>query len=87
VRREGNRGAGSDVTRGEGRTAARPMDEVVRAMKGDPRRDRRTRGSARRRGIRGKRTVLRCEKDSATCGKRIALSVQRGQCDKDGINV
>jgi len=74
VRREGNRGAGevtsragkeelqramSDVTRGEGGTTARPVDE----------------GSARRRGIRGKTMVLRCEKDSATCGKSIALSV------------
>jgi len=53
------RRAVSNVTRGEG----------------GPRRDRWTRGSARRRGIRGKKTVRRCEKDSATCGKRIALSV------------
>jgi len=86
VRRERNRGAGvmshaenrelrravSDVTRGErgsvtdgrrglreGGSAARPMDE----------------GSARRSGVRGKKTLRRCEKDSATCGKRVALSV------------
>jgi len=68
VRREGNRGAGgvtsragkeelqrslSDVTRGEGGSAARAMDEGVRAGRGDPRRERWTRGSARGRGIRG----------------------------------
>jgi len=54
LRREGNRGAGgvmsragkeelqravSDITRGEGETAARPMDEGVGAGKEDPRKE------------------------------------------------
>jgi len=66
---------GGVTSRGEGGSAARAMDEGVRAEKGVSRRERWTRGSARGRGIRGKKTVRRCEKDSATCGKRIALSV------------
>jgi len=118
VRREGEPRCGaSDVTRGEG-GAPRCRGVTSRAGRGDPRRDRWTKGSARGGGIRGatdgrggprgergsaarpmdegsargrgirrRRTVRRCEKDSATCGRRIALSVRRGQCHKDVINV
>jgi len=78
ARKEELRRAVNDVTRGKGESAARSVDEGVRAGKGELRRDRWTRGSAMRRGIHGKRTVLKCEKDSASCGKRIALSVRRG---------
>jgi len=72
----GDVACGGDVTRGEGGSAARAIDEGVRAGKGDPRRERLTRGSARGRGIRGKKTVVgkgqryASVKDSAKCVKR-----------------
>jgi len=51
------------------------MDEGVRAGKGDPRCDRWMRGP---RGEGGSAERIRwCEKDSATRGKKIALSVKR----------
>jgi len=95
ARGRGIRGAtdGRGGPLGKGGSAARPMDEGVHAGKGDPRCDRWTSGSGRRRGIRGKKTLVgkgqryAWKKDSATYGKRIALSARRGQCDKDGINV